>query len=869
MSLKECVVKFVPKDSLVVVNKDGYKSMLATSISIDFVGQKAYGLCCLPKEWTFPFFVISPELFKQYKHAKEREKKGILSSWLPNIKKAAATIDILEQDDIIIRSSGYKEGLNDRGKYYSIQGKFNELSRILKECIKNIIDDKEITDEGIPLIFQKYSQKVCQKGHLSNEKRFSKENRDWVGEYEINPKPFKIALRRWRNDDYENKIEKSISSPLTCEAEIKINEVLKVPAAWIWLNKIRVHYEWVWDGNKIYIVQADLEQKQLGANPVIKKTKKEKRQVELETLSCVNEKLAEKFRKIQNVNTYKKLGLYTADIYVLHNEDEIKRIANGKCSEAFKRDLQKLITEPLVIRMDINSDEKEKYQMLPRKEHRSFDEAFNWLQQKCNKFWREDGDEIIFTFHNFIPASAAAFAYAEPNSRIVHIEALWGLPEGLYYYANDKYTVDTKNIYFDKIQKEKFEINEKLHFKKYFVYPDKNGIWSRQVLDDKYSWVSSINRREWIREIAYVSRQIAEHENEKLSIMWFIDVGKNVCPMSVFPWFHEKYDFIKAQEYTFRPKTVLDKATVIRNNSDVDTLEFLDEEEKKKVKCITIQLDEDESLRDKNFLKRLGGVAKAIGATILLEGGVLSHAYYQLIKTGATVESLYPFEEKRAKREFNKLVRDNIPEMIKDKGESVYISNLNGDELLRALRYKLVEECFEVLDALDPDEILEELADVSEVIDGILSFLKFKKSKLLQKQKQKKEKVGGFEEGVVLRQTNNPLPMKERKEGLLNNEISIEYYTGKPQKKLGAGYKAWIDKREHDDATQFITRILVPYVNEKWQKDISGGSTRALFGDDYIVEINGKRVKAKMQLEVSIYKKKQDGIQLSFLDEND
>ena len=44
--------------------------------------------------------------------------------------------------------------------------------------------------------------------------------------------------------------------------------------------------------------------------------------------------------------------------------------------------------------------------------------------------------------HNYIPAPASAFAYAKPEESVVKIEALWGLPEGLYYYSHDKYLVE-------------------------------------------------------------------------------------------------------------------------------------------------------------------------------------------------------------------------------------------------------------------------------------------------------------------------------------------------------------------------------------------------------------------------------------------
>jgi len=94
------------------------------------------------------------------------------------------------------------------------------------------------------------------------------------------------------------------------------------------------------------------------------------------------------------------------------------------------------------------------------------------------------------------------------------------------------------------------------------------------------------------------------------------------------------------------------------------------------------------------------------------------------MQTEAIVEVVYPFDTTEEKREFNKLVRDKIPGKIKQGGESVRVTQLVGDQLLRVLREKLVEEAYESLAASNHDEIVDELADVQEVIDGILKQLK-------------------------------------------------------------------------------------------------------------------------------------------------
>ena len=68
-------------------------------------------------------------------------------------------------------------------------------------------------------------------------------------------------------------------------------------------------------------------------------------------------------------------------------------------------------------------------------------------------------------------------------------------------------------------------------------------------------------------------------------------------------------------------------------------------------------------------------------------------------------------------REFNKLVRDKIPEIIKGNGEVAVCRTLENDEYIKELNTKLKEEVFEYLE----DNNVEELADIVEVVYGILN----------------------------------------------------------------------------------------------------------------------------------------------------
>lgn len=73
-------------------------------------------------------------------------------------------------------------------------------------------------------------------------------------------------------------------------------------------------------------------------------------------------------------------------------------------------------------------------------------------------------------------------------------------------------------------------------------------------------------------------------------------------------------------------------------------------------------------------------------------------------------------------KNFSKLVRDKIPEIISMNGGKVKVRFLDNDEYISALENKLMEECNEVISAEEIESKREELADVLEDIYSIFNF---------------------------------------------------------------------------------------------------------------------------------------------------
>ena len=100
-------------------------------------------------------------------------------------------------------------------------------------------------------------------------------------------------------------------------------------------------------------------------------------------------------------------------------------------------------------------------------------------------------------------------------------------------------------------------------------------------------------------------------------------------------------------------------------------------------------------------------------------------------------------------RVYNKLVRDNIPNIIKNKGEEPVIRILDDDEYKIELEKKLYEEYQEVISAGGVDR-LEELADMLEVIRALAKFENNDLNDIIKIADEKNKKRGAFEDKIFL-----------------------------------------------------------------------------------------------------------------------
>ena len=121
--------------------------------------------------------------------------------------------------------------------------------------------------------------------------------------------------------------------------------------------------------------------------------------------------------------------------------------------------------------------------------------------------------------------------------------------------------------------------------------------------------------------------------------------------------------------------------------------------------------------------------------------------------------------------QYNKAIRDKIPEIIQKDGHSCNVKTLSDEKFLEHLEKKLSEEVVEYQN----DKNSEELADILEVIYRIAQLKGVSKEELEKIRIKKSEERGGFDKNLFLIDTSKSWNSKKWQNSLeiLNLQESL------------------------------------------------------------------------------------------------
>ncbi len=810
------------------------------SDDLDRIGTKAFNLLGYT-DFTPNYFVVSSELYQNWQIDEvlvSRSLSSQLTSLVAQIQRRGARA-------VIVRSSCTDETIKDRGKFLSLKCDANVDS--IKDTIISIYEDfvakTEQSGSVLALIIQDYKPPKLQ-GHLSNERRVGKEKDTWKIEKE-NVSSENIEVATIKAENKKTELDLSLRSCLNAHT---LTKHLELTASIFTQLKDRFHLEWLWDGVNFWLLQIDIEKAQ-GDNSKpgsewFKSLKSKKLRLGKgndgwtpEVFESLGTSSTE-WHKIECLRTFSKCDLDFWDIFILENEFIIEKLISGEIDIQLSSDLRRLIQSPITIRTDKKSEQEV---LLPRSDTIfNFDEAVEFLI-KTSKELASKGlksGQFCFLIHHFVISRAGALAFSKPNIDKVRIDSTWGIVEGLYYHPHDSFELDVR----------KNKLHKKIRCKYKYIDVNEKGGWYSKKSGEVIDWRQSLTKRQ-IEKIAEQTRRIVEFLNKPATVMFFVNDSRSSLP-EVLPWYYS-IDEIPEKKTNSTEIFFSDKSELIETKSDFDGFKSFVEGKQQESKKFKIRLNlGTEIIRDIQLIEDISSFCVDHNIVVDIEGSILSHPYYVLSSNGVQVNCIDPLELNYNQREFYKLVRDEIPVIIQSNDESVRAVNVSPEILIQMLREKVVEEALEMYWSERNDELIEEAADVLEVLLGICRSFGIEFSEIMDIAKKKKERRGGFDKGVFLIASKENSLFEVVKDGSKNKLFSHSdsHQIDAKQSRIIKFFKS--DGIENFKSLTEVSSFKLPYVNNYASK--SHSFRYLLKDDDYktvLVEYGEKDISIKFENE--------------------
>ena len=413
-------------------------SMAADEVRLEEVGRKAYNLWAVPHAWRPPFGVIATDTVAEICRGHSGDPKQLIAHSFRRICDVAIHWHNSWPRGIVLRSSAVHETLADRGAFMSRElpadYNFGRFSKVFREIVEHYGAVKG--DEHLAVLVQALAS-VDAKGHMSNERRISPSKTKWEWESDT-------AMQGGRG--FNSQREQLPSEHVAHDAKswVQVLRVLRRLGRWIVsLDRGRAHLEWVWDGRYVWVVQLDFENDapDNGVGPTEFETRLQASPTEnvdssgpLKRVSFSDGPVS--WKKVENHRLFHEVcgGKYPTLFYA-SGDAVASALSSGR---DLASDVARVSAGRIVVRCDCSESLTDSGAAvsrlnLPRTDSVSPQGAVEFIQKELSTF-RKMGistTDVCFILHRFLPALASAWAQADPKKRIVHVDALWGVPDGL------------------------------------------------------------------------------------------------------------------------------------------------------------------------------------------------------------------------------------------------------------------------------------------------------------------------------------------------------------------------------------------------------------------------------------------------------
>lgn len=701
-------------------------------------GTKGGFLAALPPAWTPEFILFSTTLVEDLACRNGAEFE------LPST---------LRGQPLIVRSSVVGETIWDRGTFLTLPFDTPPDEATIRQAVQDIREDarKKRPGAAVAIIIQRFLPD-CKKGTLGNLNRLSKTREQWarfteVGGYETVPDRFNSQRDAPANP----------KTPLVVSTNKQIDRVFASACRWLIdnfgavLGRDRMLLEWASVADRVYLLQCDLD----GDNP---EGVDPAEQPVISKLTFPSEPpMVLREPTDEDIATWDKLKilyeLATGDsplpqkLYLLSGGDAASALSTQERREGLAGDFRAIFGTMAVIRVSRRAGADKTTNLPCSSGCLDAEAALCWIDEQLQAF-ETAGDKLqdrAFIVHKYIGARAGAWALYDPQSPYIQVHANWGLPDSLQYYPYDAWDVHTITE----------EINAYPSYKSHFLWPESNGEWTFKQIRNSIGRHQCLKMPE-VMEIARKTNAIGSKLGKLVAIMWFAGVESETGTRLCLPWYRTfDYSVPDLDAALCRDHVIV----TVRNPDDLQqaekTARSLAQHQR-----VALDIQPSEHLvREPGFLDEIIALARRVGAAVIYSGSPLAHPYFQLQGKVPVYLRLHRKSFRtRSRIKYHKLVRDGIPERISSKHERVVYANLKGNEILHLLTGKLIEEALELIAAEGQEATAEELADVYEVLRGMMHQAGIDEQRVIEIADAKRAKVGGFDRGIFLLETSLPKP---------------------------------------------------------------------------------------------------------------
>ena len=703
---------------------------------------------------------------------------------------------------IIARSNAAAEDLELRGTYKSypvygsMDGAIAAVGMVLEQG-----SDVLMAVILQPLVSPSWA------GHMSNERRLAKSTETWLIEG--------LAEGEGSSQHYIRAATSTAAGPLSARTKPMVASALKRVAGYLKdLSPFRFHCEWVWNGERVWVVQADSADAPARVTPA--NDYLQSRDVPgpafvpnvLRHFEGVDD--LKKWRKLRRPGVFSSLGMPTAAVYLLRGD----QWTDLNLRAQLEADFTAMCSYPVVVRCDVAETSAYNETLLPTSPATTkVEDLVRFLDSTASDLKSKglSDSDWAFLLARLVPARASAMVHARPGAKRIQIDALWGFPDGLLHFPHDTWFFYPGNK----------KVKRFVRYKGTCLLP-KSSAWEPCRIDAPHDWQPVLSDVE-ITTLAEWARQLADAVNREVQLMALARIGGQRGPTACLPWHYTDWT-VPTFEQSMLTLPLLPKLGMIRSYDDL----FRFREGGPKDVAAYLIRPCPEFLRDTNFLRDSAVLAATQKKPIYFEGSLLGHAYYLMRHTGATVIPVSPVEPRGDRRTYHKLVRDRIPVIIQETGGVARVRQLARADALQLLKQKLVEEALEVWGS-EQGTIAEELSEVLEVIEALRKQSQIERDDLERVQREKRHKRGGFDQLIYLEETGIQSLQAS------NNDGVIPLFPDPPEHPLRSGPKASNRIEVLPNATASdVLRFRAPLVPPV---PMQGAAVLALKMKDYEIEV--------------------------------